>query len=268
MTQPNPNSGSSKWTGNTNGPVPQRPNWQSPAGQQWGQPAPQQPQRGQPTTPGSVFSSPKHNRIGWFYIGTMLATLATTFLPVFRLTAQDESIGFLSATVNWWFRYKFSTPLAGEALDALIQREMRAEFHTELTLYSIALVLFILLQGLVAYCAFKGRRKTGGVIGVALYIIQLLVGLFLVAASFYAVDPSLIMTTESGLWLWIIIAVVGLVVSIRLLFKRNKNQQPPQNWGGPQAPQALQQFQQPQAPQQPQPNNWGQPGYQWGQPGN
>ena len=114
-------------------------------------------------------------------------------------------------------------------------------------------------------------------IGVALYIIQLLVGLFLVAASFYAVDPSLIMTTESGLWLWIIIAVVGLVVSIRLLFKRNKNQQPPQNWGGPQAPQALQQFQQPQAPQQfqqpqapqqPQPNNWGQPGYQWGQPGN
>lgn len=145
---------------------------------------------------------------------------------------------------------------------------MPGEYYDFRAVVIAATVFVLALQALATFFAYKDKQRTSAIIGIVIFLLQLLYSVAVLIAMFNTAVPGARISPGAGLWLWIIIAVVGLVMSIRLLFKHNKNQQPPQNWGGPQAPQTLRQFQQPQASQSNQPNNWGQPGYQWGQPGN
>lgn len=261
MTQPNPNSGSSKWTGNTNGPAPQQPNWQPPAGQQWGPPAPQQ---------SFGASLGRVNKNFWVFLAATVATFVATFLPVV-VGSISEGFGLLSTSFNWWGQMSVSAPVGSDLLDALLEEKMPGEYYDFRTIVIGATIFVLVLQALATFFAYKDKQVTSAIIGIVIFLLQLLYSVAVVVAMFNTAVPGARISPGAGLWLWIIIAVVGLVMSIRMLGKRNKNQQPPQNWGGPQAPQQFQspqQFQQPQAPQPNQPNNWGQPGYQWGQPGN
>ncbi|MBC3177884.1 hypothetical protein [Corynebacterium lujinxingii] len=245
MTQPNPHSGSSTWTGNTNGPAQQQPNWQPPAGQ-WGQPAPQQ-------SLGASLS--RVNRNFWVFLAATVATFVTAFLPVV-VGSSSEGFGLLSTSFNWWGQMSVSAPVGSDLLDALLEEEMPGEYYDFRTVVIAATVFVIALQALATFFAYKEKQRTGAIIGIVIFLLQLLYSVAVLVAMFNTAVPGARISPGAGLWLWIIIAVVGLVMSIRMLSKRNGNQQPPQTWGGPQAPQPNQ------------PNNWGQPGYQWGQPGN
>lgn len=265
MTQPNPHSGSSKWTGNTNSPTPQQPNWQPPAGQ-WGQPAPQQPQWSQQpkTSPRGV------NKQFWVVLALFAATLVGSFLPVL-VFSSTEGFGLLTSQVNWWGKLSLSAPLGSEMFDLMLETEMPDDVNEGRQFLVLSTMLTLAVQAIATIFAFKKKHKTAAIISIVALLYMLLITCAF--AYFYYRNVTQFNDIPGakvalGAGLWIIIAVVGLVISIRLLFKRNKNQQPPQTWGGPQAPQTPQQFQQPQAPQPNQPNNWGQPGYQWGQPGN
>ena len=258
MTQPNPNSGSSKWTDNTSDPAPQQTNLQPPAGQQWGQPAPRK---------SFGASLGRVNKNFWVFLAATVATFVTAFLPMMVGRSREE-FGLITRSFNWWGQLSVSTPVSSDITDMLLEEAVPEDMVSDLQAMTGATLFIIAIQALATFFAYKEKRKTGAIIGIAIFALQVIVSVPFLVLTLAGYVSGAQLYPGAGLCLWSIISVVGLVMSIKMLRNRKKNQQPPQNWGGPQAPQAPQQFQQPQASQPNQPNNWGQPGFQWGQPDN
>lgn len=237
-----------------------------------------QPAGGQPggQRPGGAKSAKSIGWPVWCYLGAFLLTLLTSFFNTIQ-AKLDYVIGSARFGVNWWGRFSAVGSAFGES-----------ESYGEYGGPGYVLVTLIILGLLAAatYFAFVRNDKLTGVLGLVAAGVQLLA----IAVKLVQVFGESFLHTGAGWWLWLLISLATLFVSLQM-FKtgragveqkfnaarvaaQNKQQQNQQNSWAQQAPQQSQgqpntwapQQQGPQAsqqPQNPQQQNWP----QWQNPG-
>mgnify|MGYP006964484974 CR=1 FL=1 len=214
-----------------------------------------QPAGGQPggQRPGGAKPAKSIGWPVWCYLGAFLLTLLTSFFNTIQ-AKLDYVIGSARFGVNWWGRFSAVGSAFGES-----------ESYGEYGGPGYVLVTLIILGLLAAatYFAFVRNDKLTGVLGLVAAGVQLLA----IAVKLVQVFGESFLHTGAGWWLWLLISLATLFVSLQM-FKtgragveqkfnaaraaaQNKQQQNQQNSWGQQAPQ-----QNSWGPQQGQPNTW------------
>ena len=264
-------------------------------------PAPAQPWGAAPApVPASVPLWKRLDWTVWFYGGAMLPTFLTAFLPLRRAAGSAKFLGEMAFSVNWWGSLSFSSSLGAEFLGEALTSDFTSGMEVVSIVFILTTLMVLILQALTTYVAYAFEPRICGITGVQAFIVQL----FLVILTGIPLGDDGALGRGAGWWFWLLISLVGLVVSLFVLIGRKsvlesgfntaraKGQEQlkagQQAWAQRQAQQAQaaqaaqqpqagfqqQQWQQPQQPQAPQqPNHqWaGQqqpqaPQQQWGQP--
>lgn len=290
---PNPQSPQNPW-----GKQPPQPNagWGQPPAQppqpQWGQqpqandqaqpwaPQIQEQQWGQPSQP----EAPRKTREWptWFFGILAVLALLTSFLPVGKYIISLARYGHIGGRLNWWGNFSADTGGIGVWAEEAISKASIGGWVYVMVFLTVAVLV---LYGLAAYFDSADKVRESAIMGVSASGVQLL---SLLIIAFDAIGDSSI-RLAAGWYFWLIIAAVGMWVSIELLTKgrdrvtaRLKDMKASAdarsqagNTAAPAQPQQQQWGQQPQQPAQPQqgwspqPQQPTQPAQQPGsQPGN
>lgn len=212
----------------------------------------------------------------WFYGGAMLLTFLTAFLPLRRAAGSAKFLGEMAFSVNWWGSLSFSSSLGAEFLGEALTSDFTSGMEVVSIVFILTTLMVLILQALTTYVAYAFEPRICGITGVQAFIVQL----FLVILTGIPLGDDGALGRGAGWWFWLLISLVGLVVSLFVLIGRKsvlesgfntaraKGQEQlkagQQAWAQRQAQQAqaAQAAQQPQAGFQQQ--QWQQP--QWGQP--
>nr|VDG63198.1 Phosphoinositide polyphosphatase (Sac family) [Streptococcus thermophilus] len=289
--QPPNQPGQQQW-GQPSGPQqPQQPQqpWSQPAGaqqpQQTQQPQPpQQPWGAQPgqlqgqgSGGGAKMPSTMPAWPTWAMLGFFLLSFLTSFLAIAKVHIEYEGftgVSSLGASINWWGSFKTEASGLGGFTEAELENAMSGGF---LIGFGTVVILGCYIAATVLY--FLGKDRLGAVMGIVASGIQM--AILLVWLVRVAVEPMV--SFGAGWWLWLLIAIIALALSIFLLvngrdgvedqFTKAKTtvqqvqQRAAEQREAKQAQQAQQQFQQPgQQGQQPQPQQPPQPSQQGFQP--
>ena len=222
----------------------------------------------------------------WFYGGAMLLTFLTAFLPLRRAAGSAKLLGEMAFSVNWWGSLSFSSSLGAEFLGEALTSDFTSGMEVVSIVFILTTLMVLILQALTTYVAYAFEPRICGITGVQAFIVQL----FLVILTGIPLGDDGALGRGAGWWFWLLISLVGLVVSLFVLIGRKsvlesgfntaraKGQKQlkagQQAWAQRQAQQAqAAQAAQAQAVQQPQAGfqqsgfqqqQWQQP--QWGQP--
>lgn len=229
----------------------------------------------------------------WFYGGAMLLTFLTAFLPMRHAAGSAKFLGEMAFSINWWGSLSFSSSLGAEFLGEALTSDFTSGMEVFSIVFVLTTLMVLILQALTTYVAFAFEPRISGITGVQAFIVQL----FLVILAGIPLGDDGTLARGAGWWFWLLISLVGLVVSLFVLIGRKsvlesgfntaraKGQEQlkagQQAWAQRQAQaqaqaqqvQAAQAAQAAQVPQQPQAGfqqsgfqqqQWQQP--QWGQP--
>lgn len=256
---------------------PQSQGWSQPQGQgQWGQ----QPQQGwtQSSTPSSSTKQSIDWTV-WFYGGLLLLTFLTSFLRVRSVTERTEGVGSIGFSLNWWGKAKVHGSGLGSWIEAYLPPEVTRSIGNTATEFVVLTVVVLALLGVATYFAFSSKMREAALLGTIAAGVQLL---YVIYAAF-AFDTLASIGLGFGWWVWLLIALAGLAISVMMLTKGkqgveaqfNSARQGAQNRIEQQKAERAQKAQQAQQNEQAQQQNQGQWGQQppqpqqggWAQPG-
>lgn len=237
--------------------------WSQPQGQgQWGQ----QPQQG--WSQSSTASNSTKQSIDWtvwFYGGLLLLTFLTSFLRVRSVTERTEGVGSIGFSLNWWGKAKVHGSGLGSWIEAYLPPEVTRSIGNTATEFVVLTVVVLALFGVATYFAFSSKMREAALLGTIAAGVQLL---YVIYAAF-AFDTLASIGLGFGWWVWLLIALAGLAISVMMLTKGkqgveaqfNSARQGAQNRIEQQKAERAQKAQQAQQNEQAQQQNQG----QWGQ---
>lgn len=214
--QNNPNQWNTQPTPPAPGqPVPPQPAAGQPTPPAPGQPVPPQPAAGQPGAPKPP-NAPKAPKAPgaknfawtvWFYAGGFLLTLLTSFLAIEQVK-EDFGYGTFKYTMNWWG----ATSVSSSGLGRLGEAAVADELVNGGAIYVITSIVVLALFAAAAYFAWKSSERQAAIYGLAASGIQLLA----VLVKLINVLDTEGIHTGAGWWLWLLIGLATLYVSLQM----------------------------------------------------
>ncbi|GAA1178308.1 hypothetical protein CGLAUT_08580 [Corynebacterium glaucum] len=215
--------GGQQWGGQPNYGQPMgAPQWGGQPGQpqqQWGQPGPQQWNQGAPAAP----ATPRAPRNlpewpTWVYAFQLLITFIASFLSVANVGGDLFGYGSFHVGLNWWGRFDLQSSGYGKFADNFVTQGLLEELNAEAGsgFMVFTTLLLLVLYGVAVYFGVVKKWKLASILGIAAGAIQLL-AVIIAAIAARQNEEDVIVKLGAGWWLWLLISLVTLALSIALL---------------------------------------------------